>query len=48
MPAATRQRLEDLFDPEVRRLEALLGRDLAAWTRRDPAGAALAEGAGGA
>jgi hypothetical protein len=48
MPAATRQRLEDLFDPEVRRLEALLGRDLAAWTRRDPARAALAEGAGGA
>jgi hypothetical protein len=45
MPAVTRQRLEDLFVPEVRRLEALLGRELASWTRRDPAGAAAAEGA---
>ena len=31
MPAVTRRRLEVLFEPEVRRLEALLGREIASW-----------------
>jgi len=31
MPAITRRRLEALFEPEVRRLEALLGREIASW-----------------
>jgi hypothetical protein len=36
MPSATRGRLEALFAPEVRRLEALLGRDLGPWGRTGP------------
>jgi hypothetical protein len=31
MPATTRRRLQALFEPEVRRLEALLGREIVSW-----------------
>jgi len=41
MPAITRRRLEALFEPEIRRLEALLGREIASW--RVPATADPAE-----
>jgi hypothetical protein len=43
MPAGTRRRLDELFGPEVRRVEALLGRELTAW-RRDGSAETLAEG----
>jgi hypothetical protein len=33
MPSDTRRRLEALFEPEVQRLEALLGREIESWGR---------------
>jgi hypothetical protein len=46
MPATTRRRLEERFGPEVHRLEALLGREIAAW-RRDRSGGAVEQRATG-